>query len=221
MMCEHCHKNVADIAYSYNYNGQKGSLNLCSNCFADMKTKGEIKDFWPNDDFFNSAWMTDNLSKPITPFFRPDNAVCNGCGLDYPTLMQNGRVGCAECYDVFADQLRSEILPRLQRGLHYCGRPYNRPLDPADLTLNQAAVGHGMRRAASTRKAAEKSKLGKKQADETVTADGGDMVKECADPIKNAKIKELRAAMHDCAAKEDYQGAIEYRNKIKALEEEE
>ena len=40
---------------------------------------------------------------PAAPDAQDDNRVCPGCGTTLRDLHTDGRMGCARCYEVFAD----------------------------------------------------------------------------------------------------------------------
>lgn len=47
---------------------------------------------------------------------------CGGCGMTFTQFRQNGRVGCAQCYQVFEAEL-SPLIERAQGGAtHHCGK---------------------------------------------------------------------------------------------------
>jgi len=46
---------------------------------------------------------------------------CSGCGLSYSSFQQTGRLGCAQCYQDFAEELRP-LLARIQGRSQHAGR---------------------------------------------------------------------------------------------------
>ena len=56
------------------------------------------------------------------PMFNELKALkCDNCGYTFEDIAHTGRVGCANCYDVFQDRL-DPIIRRIQSSNHHVGR---------------------------------------------------------------------------------------------------
>lgn len=87
MLCEKCGKNNATVMYTQIVNGQKSTLNICSQC-----ASGES--------------IFDNFGSLLNFGVRPSaqNTVCPVCGMTLSEFSRKGRAGCGECYNTFRPQ---------------------------------------------------------------------------------------------------------------------
>lgn len=112
MLCEKCGKNEATVHYSEIINGKKRTYTLCSDC-ADEMGIGHLAD--PFDGFgaqsLLSGFFGDTFtSAPQRERQRQQNEKrCPVCGATLRDIANAGKVGCAECYRTFRDELRSTI----------------------------------------------------------------------------------------------------------------
>lgn len=116
MICDKCKKNEAVVFYNESVNGQKKSLALCADCAAEAEKSGEISTFDihkkmlydPFEDMnsiFGSLFGIPQYTKKALSEAKR----CNLCGAEFSDLVADGKVGCPECYKVFADELRGTI----------------------------------------------------------------------------------------------------------------
>lgn len=56
----------------------------------------------------------------IMPVYREDGR-CPNCGRTYYQFQKNGRLGCAQCYTTFENQVRS-TLKRMQKSTRHTGK---------------------------------------------------------------------------------------------------
>lgn len=104
MLCENCNKNQATTHITRTINGVTQQRHLCAECAAKMGFSHiplNIGDIWGN--LFGD---TMKKSAPI-----PEETRCKGCGSTFRQIASSGKVGCAECYRTFHDQL----VPTIQR----------------------------------------------------------------------------------------------------------
>lgn len=109
MLCEKCQKNQATVFYEENINGNKRSYSLCAECAAALEKEGALS---LGHDLFSipSVGFHDGLFGGLFGQIAPtQKKVCPTCGASFSDLRQNGKVGCAECYTVFSDELRDTI----------------------------------------------------------------------------------------------------------------
>jgi protein arginine kinase activator len=119
MLCENCKKRTATVFYNEKLNGKSRSLSLCGECASKLREKGEIQDvtsmiesfadpFWATQDtLFNDFFGISSLPK------KAEHSACSFCGSTLTDILQNGKVGCPECYSTFRDALTP-----LMRSLH-------------------------------------------------------------------------------------------------------
>ncbi len=106
MICQSCGKRQAVTQIKTNINGVVSEYNLCPECAKKMG-------YQAMPDFYNPFL---NLNSLLGSFFGKETAAeavkrCPVCGASFRDISQSGKVGCAECYHVFHDQL----LPSVQR----------------------------------------------------------------------------------------------------------
>lgn len=115
MLCEKCKKRTATVFYNENINGKMRSYSLCGECAAKLKEKGDIQDITSMIGSFADpfAELHDNLFGGFfgMPALRSVSSEkkCPACSSTYSEIAKEGRVGCPECYTVFADELSPTI----------------------------------------------------------------------------------------------------------------
>lgn len=92
MLCEKCGKRNATVMYTQIVNGQKSSLNICSQCAA-----GES--IFDNFGSLLSFGSRENAS----------NTSCPCCGMTLAEFTRKGRAGCGKCYETFRIHARSML----------------------------------------------------------------------------------------------------------------
>ncbi|MCK5844862.1 MAG: UvrB/UvrC motif-containing protein [Victivallales bacterium] len=128
MICEICHKNDATIHVQEVVNGSKNTLNLCPGCAAEHNIGGD------DMNGFNLAEMLYNISSQMLQSQTDDppsdgvgdiqdefiDLTCE-CGWDTSKFRKGGRLGCAECYNVFAPILVN-ALHSMHKGSSHIGK---------------------------------------------------------------------------------------------------
>jgi len=122
MLCDNCGKREANVRYSENINGVKKELNLCSQC--SEKLGIEHMDFNMPIDF--SSFFGEFMEDFATPDFRPylnevKKLQCKECGYTFDDIVNTGKLGCGNCYDVFQDRL-DPIIKKIQGNNRHIGR---------------------------------------------------------------------------------------------------
>lgn len=104
MLCQACEKRQATTHIKTILNGELKEYNLCSEC---AQKHGYASFFgtpaFDFDKFFGSFMDGFGASK--------SRKRCQCCGSSFEDIAKTGKVGCAECYDVFYE----ELLPSIQR----------------------------------------------------------------------------------------------------------
>lgn len=119
MICQRCGKNNAEIYYKQTVNGKSEEYALCSHCAEELKKTGKLDMKIPSlfDDFgFGMGGkgllgLEEMFGLPAssTVRARAEKKRCTLCSSTFDDLVKSGRVGCSECYKVFADELKNSI----------------------------------------------------------------------------------------------------------------
>ena len=115
MKCQKCGANNANTHVKTIINGEFKEYDLCSDCAKKMGYTNVFSD------------MEDEFSNFLGSFFgnvlpaRTQATRCEFCGTTYPEIAKTGHVGCAKCYDVFADELYPSIR-RIHGNTAHCGK---------------------------------------------------------------------------------------------------
>lgn len=111
MLCQICHKNPATVHFTQVINNNKQEMYLCEKCAKEKEGTGmgvfNINDFF---SLLMGLGMDAQHSFPQS-VYRPVR--CSVCGLTYDDFQRAGKMGCAECYKIY-----SENLPPLLKKLH-------------------------------------------------------------------------------------------------------
>lgn len=114
MLCEECGKNQATVSITVSAGGEVTTRRLCPECMKKMQfslVNGDIQ------GFLSSVLSVLGSGQKS----EESGAVCSGCGLSYADFERTGRLGCAQCYRDFSDQLRP-LLQRIHGRAQHAGR---------------------------------------------------------------------------------------------------
>lgn len=122
MLCEKCSKNEATIHYSEIINGKKKSYTLCGQC-ADEMGIGDVKSTFDAfgagsllSGFFGNTYPA-GLGKKVRASAEKR---CPVCSASIREIADAGKVGCAECYRTFREEL-SPTIRRIHGSVSYKG----------------------------------------------------------------------------------------------------
>ena len=105
MLCQSCLKNNATTCIKTIVNGETKELLLCSECANKLGYNNIFDDFsFAFDDFFKGFWGNEGS-------FLEDPIRCSNCGSSFDDIVNSGKVGCPDCYDVFYNRM----LPLIER----------------------------------------------------------------------------------------------------------
>lgn len=113
MMCEECGQNPATVILALNVNGESTQKHLCAACMDKLKdsfSKGDLQSF-----------LSSILSDIATADTAAPDLRCSRCGLSYREFKKSGRLGCAQCYQDFREQLNPMLL-RIHGRSQHAGR---------------------------------------------------------------------------------------------------
>ena len=105
MLCQHCNHNEATTHVKSNINGKVTEYMLCADCAEKMGYGNLFSDFHTEfgsllGSFFSSALPA-----------RTGATRCPVCHSTYNDIADSGKVGCANCYETFFD----ELMPTIRR----------------------------------------------------------------------------------------------------------
>ena len=125
MLCEECGKNQATVSITLATGNGSTTRRLCPECMKKMESslaKGDIQGFLSSILSILKTEKKDD--KP--------SVTCPGCGLSYADFEHTGRLGCAQCYRTFSEQLKP-LLQRIHGRAQHAGRkPAAFVPDPTD-----------------------------------------------------------------------------------------
>ena len=136
MICNKCGQNHAEIYYKQTINGNTVEYALCSKCAEELKMNGKLNIKMPLDDFPFGIYGDELMGlKELfgLPHDNRQRAVaekkkCTLCSSTFDDLVKTGRIGCAECYKVFADELKANI-ERIHGKNEYMGKGNVQPME--------------------------------------------------------------------------------------------
>ena len=129
MMCEECGERAATFHLTTISGGEKVEKNLCPNCMAKYQKK------LPGIDFGNLAGMLAGIMNAAAkPQMKKSEAqgekeeipaasglACPHCGTPYESFQKTGMLGCAHCYEAFAEPLE-QMLHRIHGNVQHTGK---------------------------------------------------------------------------------------------------
>lgn len=125
MLCENCKKREANVRYSENINGVKKELHLCEECSRKLGITEKMEFRMPSLDFSNlfGSFLEDfSNSSDFMPLLSEVKQIkCDSCNSSFDDIINTGRYGCPNCYDVFEDRM-DPILKKLQGANRHNGR---------------------------------------------------------------------------------------------------
>ena len=122
MLCDNCGKREANVIYSENINGVKKELHLCEQC--SQKLGIANMNFTIPTDFSSlfGDFIEGFTTSEFMPLFQEVKEIsCDQCGTTFEDIVNNGKLGCGNCYSVFEEKL-DPILKRIQGNVQHVGR---------------------------------------------------------------------------------------------------
>ena len=102
MLCQNCGKNEVTTHIKQVINGDTAERHLCSECAEHLGYGDAFSGFG-----FDVAGLFGNFfGDAVHSLGAPRKVVrCPKCGFSFNDIVREGRVGCAECYKVFYNEL--------------------------------------------------------------------------------------------------------------------
>jgi protein arginine kinase activator len=113
MQCDSCHQHEATVFLTQIVNGKMQKVNLCPGC---AKAKG-VND--PTGFQLTDLLLGMGASQPLEK--NPGTLQCRVCGFTQTDLKKTGRLGCSNCYEVFAEPLQN-MLKGMHKGHRHTGK---------------------------------------------------------------------------------------------------
>lgn len=136
MLCQECKQRQATTHVKTIINGQVSEQVLCSECAKKLGVDNMFSSMSSDFNSFLGSFLTGGLPS------RSTAARCGGCGSSFGDIARTGKVGCAECYDEFFDELLPTIR-RIHGNTEHIGKSgieYKKIEDPVVSPLEQAEV---------------------------------------------------------------------------------
>lgn len=175
MLCDKCGKRTATTHIHANIGGVTREMNLCSYC-ASVMGYGAV--------FGGLNGLVGSLLEEQRANQQQDAKRCPQCGATFAEIAESGKLGCAACYETFAEELAPSLQRMHGRTKHVGRTPYvRRPADGRAERLNrlkgqlaEAVAAEAFEKAASIRdeiKALEQAAADEKNTESAAPADSG------------------------------------------------
>jgi protein arginine kinase activator len=115
MLCDICKKNVATVHLTQMIEGKTKKVDLCEAC---SKEKG-VDD--PTGFSLADLLLGLGAAQEIEQSSGGGEIKCPNCGFTQADFKKAGRLGCAECYKVFAEGLEG-LLKTMHKGTRHVGK---------------------------------------------------------------------------------------------------
>ncbi len=115
MLCQKCKSKEANTHVKSVINGEYTEYMLCSECAKEM---GYTNLFTEMHSDFNSI-LGSFFSNALPA--RSETTRCSVCGSTYHDIATSGKVGCANCYDLFLSELMPSIR-QIHGNTNHCGK---------------------------------------------------------------------------------------------------
>ena len=115
MLCDICKKNVATVHLTQMVEGKTKKVDLCEAC---SKEKG-VDD--PTGFSLADLLLGLGAAQEIEQASAGGEIKCPHCGFTQADFKKAGRLGCSECYKVFAEGLES-LLKTMHKGTKHVGK---------------------------------------------------------------------------------------------------
>jgi len=123
-MCTQCHEREAVVRLTQVQEDQVVTIRLCERCAAERGVDTGVGQLATPLGGFLAALGAVGSTVEADGVGRP--RACPVCGSTVADFRSGGRLGCAGCWDAFADSLLP-LLRRLHGSTHHAGEPYRAP----------------------------------------------------------------------------------------------
>ncbi len=122
MSCDNCHGNNGQVHIKIKIDGEDHEISWSE---SQAKNAG-FHSVFDNQDFPLSDLIATVLKKNLpTKVDRKNNPQCPNCGLTFMELLEIGRIGCAQCYRAFGENMET-LLDKIHGSIQHVGTVPNR-----------------------------------------------------------------------------------------------
>ena len=193
MQCDVCKQKKATVFLTQIINGDMQKVNLCEACAKE----NHITD--PTGFSLAEKLMGMGVTHGEKIETQPQERACPACGMPQTTFLKTGRLGCAKCYTTFGDGL-DNLLKAMHKDVRHKGKvPAGRRH-----AIEEPALPVEAPAAAPPPPAPQAPPVPKIEA-----------------PAKSleARLLEMRTAMDEAIARENFEEAARLRDEIRRLQE--
>ena len=146
MKCEICKQNEATVHFKQVSNGAVKEMYVCEECAAENGF--DVQSPMALTDFLFGVGVPQHVEA------EGDDKACPSCRLRRSEYRRSSRLGCAQCYETFADEL-SPLIMAMHKGSRHLGKV------PASerVTAEIAALQQAMQRAVAAEDFEEAARL--------------------------------------------------------------
>ncbi len=111
MLCEECNHNQATVVITVTAGDEITTRHLCPECMKKMENsfaQGDVQSF------------LSSLLALLSVEPKATKLTCSACGLTYVQFQHTGKLGCAHCYESFAQELQP-LLTRIHGRSQHAG----------------------------------------------------------------------------------------------------
>lgn len=127
MICENCQERPATVTITQIINDHKSEKHYCEVCaakFHPFNFEFQKEEQLPIHQLV-SNWFGLPIWQSTTQEKQQKNVqqqgTCPGCGSTFRKFLNEGKLGCPECYETFSNQL-PQVLAKIQSGTKHIGR---------------------------------------------------------------------------------------------------
>ena len=122
MLCQNCNKKEGNVKYTQILNGEKQELILCEECSGKLGINNMNFDMPISFANFFNGLLNDDYSSEFLPLMKSSNILkCDKCQMTYKEFLNNGKLGCGDCYESFAGKIEP-ILKRIHGNVKHIGK---------------------------------------------------------------------------------------------------
>lgn len=114
MLCDICKKNEANIHLTQIIEGKMLKVDLCEGCAKNKGLQDPIAGFSLSDLLAGLGLTEENKAEAPA-------LACPQCGMTQADFKKTGRLGCAECWETFANGL-APLLKAMHKGEQHTGK---------------------------------------------------------------------------------------------------
>ena len=206
MICQKCNAAAATVCITQIVDFQKSDIYLCQKCAnesgaSELQAAINMFDAMPGHLVFGPNYRRYAA--------QAGNESCPECGITFAEIQKSGKLGCANCYNVFRAKLRPYIT-RIHRSAQHRGK---NPSSSGSFQTEQTGAEAGNPGAGAALNSAT-GVSDNKDIKNKAPYFGGAAVKSG----DAERLEKLKAALTEAIGNEEYEKAAELRDQIKAAE---